>query len=694
MRLSISRLVGRAAAALLIAVCALAAAPAMGHAAPAPVASASAAMPPMDDQMMMTITETLEREAEADLRAAPQVPAALAELWHAMDHDGSGGAAVVLGWIALAALIALAAEKLPVLAYGHWRQRRIRQNRGGATMMGLLALLASDIGGVAIFALVFALLSRRWFQAPESAAMLAMVASAVLIRWRIAVLVLRIVLRPTLPVARLVPLGDGAAARLACLVSGAILIAIALVAFSRSLVLAGLDHGVLHVVSLTVSVTVCVLLAVAAICGRGAVEALIRGEPSDSAVSAMRAAVAPAWVAFALLVIVGLMLLFAFGLSLGLLRYYYAVTSTLGILLVLVVLEALSARAWRELGPTERGARIFHRMLPAALLTCAVIAIARVWVDAIRMSSAEADRITYSITAAILTLLTAYAVWEAGKHAIDRHLQKSSGPVLPGDDDELAAPASRLQTVLPFLRAALGVVIAVLAMLIVLSRLGIDTGPLIAGAGVLGLAISFGSQSLIRDIISGLFYIWDDAFRVNEYIDTGRLKGTVEALGVRSVKLRHQNGPLHTIPYGQLGAVSNLSRDFATIKFNLRLELGTDIELVRKTVKQIGLQMQDNPEIAAEILLPLKLQGVADIDNNAVVVRLKFTSRPVKPSWVQREYLKRLYQVFAEKGINFASNALTLQTLPALPAPEGAATAAAAAPAAPVVALPAPPRVA
>jgi len=125
----------------------------------------------------------------------------------------------------------------------------------------------------------------------------------------------------------------------------------------------------------------------------------------------------------------------------------------------------------------------------------------------------------------------------------------------------------------------------VLAVLIVLSRLGIDTAPLIAGAGVFGLAVSFGAQSLVRDIISGVFYMWDDAFRVGEYIDTGRLKGTVETLGIRSVKLRHQNGPLHTIPYGQLGAVTNLSRDFATIKFNLRFDPHTDIELVRKYYK-------------------------------------------------------------------------------------------------------------
>ena len=112
--------------------------------------------------------------------------------------------------------------------------------------------------------------------------------------------------------------------------------------------------------------------------------------------------------------------------------------------------------------------------------------------------------------------------------------------------------------------------------------------------------------------------MWDDAFRVGEYIDTGRLKGTVETLGIRSVKLRHQNGPLHTIPYGQLGAVTNLSRDFATIKFNLRL----------RTRHRYRARAQDGeadrprrcrkkPEIAAEVMLPLKMQGIAEVTDNA-----------------------------------------------------------------------------
>ena len=106
------------------------------------------------------------------------------------------------------------------------------------------------------------------------------------------------------------------------------------------------------------------------------------------------------------------------------------------------------------------------------------------------------------------------------------------------------------------------------------------------------------------------------------------------------MKLRHQNGPLHTIPYGQLGAVTNLSRDYATIKFNLRFEPKTDVELVRRTAKQIGLAALEDPEMATEIMLPLKLQGIAEVVDNALVAALQVHRAPIKPSWVQREYLE------------------------------------------------------
>ena len=168
----------------------------------------------------------------------------------------------------------------------------------------------------------------------------------------------------------------------------------------------------------------------------------------------------------------------------------------------------------------------------------------------------------------------------------------------------------------------------------------------------------------MHDIVSGIFYMADDAFRIGEYIDTGKLKGTVEGMSMRSLRLRHQNGQVHTIPFGQIHQVTNFGRDWQTAKFTLQLVHGTDIDAVRKTVKQVGVDMMSDPEIGAQIIAPLKMQGINGIDPNAVVVRLKFTAKPTQPSTVQRDALRRLYYAFHERKIEFAANSV-LQVVPA-----------------------------
>ncbi|HEX3862083.1 MAG TPA: mechanosensitive ion channel domain-containing protein [Stellaceae bacterium] len=615
----------------------------------------------------------LESEALWDAKMLPDTPAALAREWRSFDSHGSAlGALVNLGWVALAAIIALLAEFGVSRGLSRRRRCSIRAH-GGPALTCLLVLVLADAVGLTVFSGVF-IYSRHWLMALGVTISLILFAANVLIRWRAAMLVFRMLLRPGEPMARLVDVPDAEARRLTRFLSVAVLAIVGLVGFGRY-GLADVDNGAPHIIGLVVAGMVCAIYTALVYRARVIAEALIRGR-SDGLIGAFRAAVARAWLPIGLTGVAALLVFFVFGLSLGLLSYYHAVVSTLGVLLVLLVFEQLAERGsgdvaavaqQHESGQVEHlVAQSFQRIFRAIVLLVAALTIIWIWIDAIDLPEEQASRAMQSSVMAAATVFVAYVAWALARLAIDRHLPESAaGPRLPGaDSEEELAPGSRLQTILPILRIGFGAVIAVVAALTVLSRLGIDTGPLIAGAGVFGLAISFGSQSLVRDIISGLFYIWDDAFRVGEYIDTGRLRGTVEALGIRSMKLRHHNGPLHTIPYGQLGAVTNLSRDFATVKFNLRLERGTDIELVRKTAKRIGIEMQEDPEIAGEVMLPLKMQGIAEITDTAIVLRFKFTARPIKPTWLQREYLKRMYSVFAEKDIVFASGALTLQTVP------------------------------
>jgi small-conductance mechanosensitive channel len=259
-------------------------------------------------------------------------------------------------------------------------------------------------------------------------------------------------------------------------------------------------------------------------------------------------------------------------------------------------------------------------------------------------------------------LVTGWAIWSFLSVYFGAHLPKPRGGQ-PGDEDE-GEPLvqTRLTTVLPIVRElSFGATIAITA-LVVLSAVGVDIGPLLAGFGIVGLAISFGSQALVKDIVSGIFFMTDDAFRVGEYIDTGKLRGTVERITLRSVQLRHQNGPVHTIPFGTIGQITNFSRDWATMKFTIRLDRDADIEKARKTIKKLGQQMLEDPELGPEFLLPLKMQGVQEIADAAIVIRCKFTAKPNKPTWVQREALKRIYRALQEAGVPFASNAVMVRS--------------------------------
>src|ERR1700676_3427058 len=139
-----------------------------------------------------------------------------------------------------------------------------------------------------------------------------------------------------------------------------------------------------------------------------------------------------------------------------------------------------------------------------------------------------------------------------------------------------------------------------------LSALGLNIAPLLASAGVVGIAVGFGAQTLVKDLFSGACFLIEDVFRIGDYIEAGTAKGTVEKITFRTVALRHQNGPLHYVPYGLLGSVRNNSRDWVIDKFSLPLPVTVSSEQIRRMVKKIGQQMMEDPDMAANIMAPLK----------------------------------------------------------------------------------------
>jgi len=177
---------------------------------------------------------------------------------------------------------------------------------------------------------------------------------------------------------------------------------------------------------------------------------------------------------------------------------------------------------------------------------------------------------------------------------------------------------------------------------------------------VIGIAVGFGAQTLVRDILSGVFYLAEDVFRVGEYIESGSsTKGTVERITLRSVALRHHNGPLHFVPYGALGSVRNTSRDWVIDKFNLPLPIDVESEKIRKMLKKIGEDMKTETAIGQYIIEPLKGK-LYRIDPGVKIFRCKFRSPPGKQFDIRASALRRIEAALKEMGVRFADGVSTV----------------------------------
>ncbi len=228
-------------------------------------------------------------------------------------------------------------------------------------------------------------------------------------------------------------------------------------------------------------------------------------------------------------------------------------------------------------------------------------------------------------------------------------------------DEGGAGSASRLATLLPLFRGAILAVVVVSIALIALLELGINVSPLFAGAGVVGLAVGFGAQTLVRDIFSGAFFLLDDAFRKGEYIDIGDVKGTVEKISVRSFQLRHHLGALNTIPFGEIKVLTNFSRDWVIMKLPLRVTYDTDVEKVRKLIKKLGQELLSDPVIGENFIQPLKSQGVIEMQDSAMIIRVKFMTKPGDQWLVRKKVYEEIRALFAREGIHFAHREVTVR---------------------------------
>ena len=306
-------------------------------------------------------------------------------------------------------------------------------------------------------------------------------------------------------------------------------------------------------------------------------------------------------------------------------------------------------------GPPTFIAVSLEHGIQALLIIGAVGVLARGWgVDLVHLASQDTlfARVVHGVLSAVIILLVADVLWQAAKAAIDRKLAEAADLGQPNTEE--ARRRARIRTLLPIFRNILFFVVVAVAAMMALAAMGVEIGPLIAGAGVVGVAIGFGAQTFVRDVIAGMFYLLDDAFRVGEYIQAGSYKGTVEGFSIRSVKLRHHRGPIYTVPFGLLGAVQNQSRDWVIDKLMVGITYDSDLERARRLIKQIGLDLAKDPELGPLIIEPLKMQGVENFGDFAVQIRAKMMTVPGEQFVIRRKAYAMIKKAFDENGIKFA----------------------------------------
>jgi moderate conductance mechanosensitive channel len=307
------------------------------------------------------------------------------------------------------------------------------------------------------------------------------------------------------------------------------------------------------------------------------------------------------------------------------------------------------------------------RVLPNIMLSAArfVVVLAGLALGALvleaplaSLAAAESPLVRLSLRlvgVATLALLT-HVVWITVRTAIDQRLSRVPPPGAQHGPDESA----RLLTLLPLLRVTAAVLLVVMLVLSSLWALGLEITPVLAGAGVVGLALGFGAQALVRDVIAGIFFLAEDAFRIGEYIESGtNIKGTVERITLRTVALRHHNGPLHFVPYGALGTVRNTSRDWVVEKFNLPLPIDADSEKIRKLIKKVGEEMVADPELGPLILEPLKGK-LYRVDPGVKIFRCKFRTAPGRQFDLRAQAYKRIEAALGKLGVGFADGKQTV----------------------------------
>ncbi|MCX8043602.1 MAG: mechanosensitive ion channel family protein [Desulfobacterota bacterium] len=246
-------------------------------------------------------------------------------------------------------------------------------------------------------------------------------------------------------------------------------------------------------------------------------------------------------------------------------------------------------------------------------------------------------------------LLILAAAWIAKKilvatvRKIERRFEQETG--VPSETEK------RAKTLTAIIHTTLLVAIYAIAIITIISELGIQIGPLLAGAGIAGLAIGFGAQSLVKDVINGFFLLLENQIRVGDVVEVGGIGGMVESINLRTIRLRDLQGRLHIIPHGSIDRVTNFTKDWSQALIEIGVAYKEDIDRVIEVLTRVGEELRNDPDFAPFILEPMTMQGVDSFGDSSVNLRMYFKTLPLKQWEVAREFRRRVKKAFDIAGI-------------------------------------------
>jgi small-conductance mechanosensitive channel/uncharacterized protein YhhL (DUF1145 family) len=316
----------------------------------------------------------------------------------------------------------------------------------------------------------------------------------------------------------------------------------------------------------------------------------------------------------------------------------------------------------------ERYYPIVRRVIDALVVAVAAIALLQVWgLHAFGWFRAGAlgGRVIAALTGVLAALVAGIVVWEAVNAALDRHIDR-----LVQEPGGGAARVARVRTLMPILRIVLFVFIATVLVLTILSEIGVNIAPLLGGAGIIGIAIGFGSQKLVQDFITGIFLLLDNAMQVGDWVTLAGLSGSVEQLSIRTIRLRAADGSVHIIPFSSVGTVTNTNRGLGNVPVAVDVAPEEDADRAAAALQAIASEMRADPAFGGGMLSELQYWGVDKVTAQAVTLVGQIVCTAAARYGVQREFNRRMKKRFDDLGIRLAAPS---QIVRLVPAPEPAA---------------------